>query len=342
MGSRTLPDLDQVGHRGWKKACVTLAQSLNATAGPAGALGFLLPDEEYTALTGTSSFVPLERPDPTDEGKYKLLKREFDREQEANATLRKEVFASVPTPVLERTPGYDPEYGILRVDLRTLWVTLRKRAAFASQAVYEKALAALAIPYAMGTSMEAYISSHTALHRECNSIGYALNQGDKLRAFIGGIGGLEGHFATTLAVWEERMGQTPDQRTFEDGGAQSPLPSLIPEEKAPKEKRRQTATSAPQPVSEYEGLATIVRRAAMRLPATALATAATFGTRIPDPQPPLVAAAAAHLAKKLDQWCWTHGKGAHSSEECRKRAKGHRPEATAARPMGGPAPRASR
>ena len=150
MALRTVPNLDQVGHREWKKASVTLAQSLNATAGPAGALGFLLPDEEYMALSGGSSFVPLEKPDPTDEAKYKILKREYDREQEANATLRREVFASVPTPVLEHTPGYDPEYGVLRIDLRVLWVALRKRAHFATQAIYEKALAALAVPYAMG------------------------------------------------------------------------------------------------------------------------------------------------------------------------------------------------
>jgi len=341
MGSGTLPDLDQVGHRVWKQACVSLAQSLNPTAGPAGALGFLLP-EEYAALTGASSFVPLEKPKPEDTAAYKAKKRDYDREQEAKATLRREVFASVPAPVLERTLGYDADYGVLRLDLRVLWETLRKRAVFASHAIYEKALAALAAPYAMGTSMEGYISGHAALHRECATLGYTLNQGDKLRFFLGGLGGYEGPFATTLAVWEERVGQNPEQRTFEDGGSQAPLPPLLHAEDKPKTRQKEASCASTSTAPEYEGLATVIRRAAMRFPPAALATAATFGTRIQDPPQPPVAAATASNARKPVLWCWTHGKGAHSSAECRKRAKGHRPEATATHPMGGPAPRASR
>jgi len=342
MGSGSVPDLEQVGYRVWKKACVGLAQSLNTAACSAGALGFLLPETEYCALTGVSAFVPLTRPDPED-GTYKTKKREFDREQEAKATLRQGIFASVPAPVLERIPGYDPEYGILRLDLRVLWEALRERAAFASHTLYEKALAALAVPYMLGTSMEGYISSHTALHRECTSIGFALNQGDKLRFFIGGIGGYEGPFSTTLAVWEERLGQEPQRRTFEDGGAQIPLPPLLQDEGKPRQGRSRASASVPDPhVAEYEGLATIVRRAAMRFPPTAVATAATFGTRVQEPQQPPLMAAVTHVAKKPDQWCWSHGKGSHAGSECRNRAKGHRPEATATHPMGGPAPRTSR
>ena len=342
MGLEAVPDLEQVGYRVWKKECVGLAQSLNTAASSAGALGFLLPEAEYSTLTGTSAFVPLTRPDPED-GSYKTKKREFDREQEAKATLRRQIFASVPAPVLERIPGYDPEYGILRLDLRVLWEALRERAVFASPTLYEKALAALAVPYVLGTSMEGYISSHTALHRECKSIGFALNQGDKLRFFIGGIGGYEGPFSTTLAVWEERLGRKPHQRTFEDGGAEAALPPLIPDEgKGPKGKNKASAAPLEHPVVEYEGLATIVRRAAMRFPPTAVATAATFGTRVQEPQQPPLMAAATHVPKKPDQWCWSHGKGSHAGSECRNRAKGHRPEATATHPMGGPAPRASR
>ena len=321
---------------------MALAQSLNATAGPAGALGFLLPDEEYTTLTGASPFTPIEKPELEDTSAYKLRKREYDREQEARAHLRREIFASVPAAVLERTPGYDEEYGIVRLDLRVLWETVRKRAAFSSHTLYEKALATLSLPDALGASMEVHISNHTALHRECATIGYALNQGDKLRLFIGGIGGYEGPFATTLAVWEEQMGRCPEQRTFEDGGTQIPLPPLLQAEGRGRAKRRDGASAPSATAPEHEGLATIVRRAAMRFPPTAAATAATFGTRVQDPQQPLVAAATAGTDKRPVQWCWTHGKGAHSGAECKRRAKGHRPEATAARPMGGPAPRASR
>ena len=343
MGLDTLPDYEQAGHQAWVRECVALAQSLNAPAGQTGALGFLLPDQEFAKLTGGASFTPLGRPLP-DEEHYGTLKKAFDHEQQAHAALRKAIFASVPPRILEHAPGYDPEYGVLRLDLRVLWDTLRARAAFASHTVYEKALAALAVPYVMGASVEDFLHTHAALHRECTRIGYSLNQGDKLRFLIGGLGGYQGPFATTLAIWESKTGRHPKRRTFEDGGKQEPLPPLTPppDPKQTKAKAKAVAAAPPSEAPEYEGLATIVRRAALQFPPAAMATAASYGAHVPEPQQLTMAATVAHVVKKTDQWCWTHGKGTHSGEECRKRAKGHRPDATAARPMGGPAPRASR
>lgn len=339
MGLHDLPDLDKVGYQAWAVACVEYAQSLNAPSGPAGALGFLLSDEDYGGLMAGAVFAPLEKPGDTDVSGYKQRKREYDQEQEAKATLRRGLFASIPISVLERMPGYDSAFGTVRLDLRVVWDGVRRRAIFSSHTLYEGALTKLAIPYEMGTSMETHISRHAALHRECKAMGFPLNHGDKLRFFIGGVGGYGGPFATTLAVWEEEVGRVPEQRTFEDGdSASQPLSQLVSDAKAKKKASAATAAAGPP----YEGLATVVRRAALRFPPSAMATAATFGSLVQPMAPAQALLAAAPTQKKAADWCWTHGRCHHSGKDCKRPAPGHRPEATATRPLGGPAPQRPR
>ena len=339
MGYDVLPDLDKVGHQAWAVACVEYAQSLNAPSGPAGALGFLLSDEDYAGLMAGAVFAPLEKPEDIDAPGYKQRKRDYDQEQQAKAALRRELFASIPTPVLELTPGYDSTFGTVRLDLRVVWEAVRRRAIFSSHTLYEGALAKLAVPYEMGTSMETHISRQAALHRECKAMGFPLNQGDKLRFFIRGLGGYGGPFATTLTVWEEEVGRIPEQRTFEDGdGAPTPPPQPAVDSKGRKKGGAAPAQAGPS----YEGLATVVRRAAMRFPPSATATAATFGSHVQGRAPPQAMTAAAPMQKRNADWCWTHGRCHHSGKDCKRPAPGHRPEATATRPLGGPAPQRSR
>ena len=150
-----LPALDKVGYRAWRTACVELAQTLDPASGDFGLLGFLLEDEEYTTCTGGTSFEPFVEP-ANDARDVKLARRLFERQRESLARFRRAVLASVPGAVLAAAPGYHPDFGTTRVDLRGLVTFLQKRSTFSSPTLYEGVLEQLATPFVDGSSMEEY------------------------------------------------------------------------------------------------------------------------------------------------------------------------------------------
>ena len=335
-----LPTLEAVGFRPWKAAAVELARSLCPAAGDFGLVGYLFADEEFAAYSGSSEgFHPTARPpSPGDKGAKEHLKL-FVQEQEGLTLLRRAVLASLTPAVLQASPGFDPDYGATKVTLRDLLSFLQKRSTFSSPTLYENALENLARPLPPGSSVEEYLAAHRALHLECDRVGYPLNQGDKLRFLVRGVGGYEGPFATTLAVWEERVGQVPEQRTFEDGPLADP-PSATHRGTLKKKAPQCEASSSTlvAPLVAYEGLASVLRRAALRVPRLASATAATFGTHALPTAQGETEVALATVAPAKQGWCWSHGACAHQGKDCKNPAKGHRPEATKQHPLGGPAP----
>ena len=347
----SLPGLDTVGFRRWKAAAVELALTLDPAA-PHGALGFLLDEEEFSVFTGETSFAPLELQTLQDDPSVRAAQKAFERQQVAKAQLRRAVFASVPEAVLVAVPGSHPDYGTAAVDLRVLLAFLRRRSTVSSHVLYEQVLLSLGEPFVFGTSFEDFLARHSSLHLECERVGFPLNQGDKLRFLVNGVGGHDGLFATSLAVWEENVAATPERRTFEDAGV---LRERVPQAPPPREKgatkksgKQELPRTATEVVAEacaapaFEGLGTVLKRAALKLAHTAPATAATFGVHARKAEPPVAAAVTHRLGKQQDKWCWTHGPGAHASKDCRSPAPGHRNDASATNRLGGPAPRRGR
>ena len=336
VSSWALPSLEEVGAAEWSRAAVCLARSLFSSR-PDGLVGYLVSDEEYVTLTGGTSFQPASPSQPGTETYDKATDLRWQKEQEALSVLRRCVCASVPSEVLEGCPGYSATYGPLFLDLRTLFAFVLKREKLVSSQRYTDALKVLERAWLPGASFEKYVSAQAAAHRECERMGFSLNQEDKLRRLSEGVGGATGPFALVLELWEEQVAHVPEQRTFEDGVVVEDQP-LLPtpptsqaDVKVKKAKVRDPAPLASSTVPAYEGLATRLKRAALRLAGPRLGTPSQAHPSNPF-SPPSAAAVQGHGSAPLGgtprakgsatrgkgkQWCDNHGWVAHTTHECR-------------------------
>lgn len=338
----SLPHLNEVGATAWAQGCLALARLL-CPARPDGLVGYLLQADEFAELTGGTAFQPTPPSPPGSENFSSAADKRWLREQEGLATLKRLLVGSVPTEVTESCPGYHVEHGSLFLEPRALFGHVKNRERLATSKRYTEALQALDEPLQQGASVERYVAVHSAAHRTCELMGNPLNQEEKLRRFVRGVGGAGGPFALTLGLWEEQVAATPDQRTFEDGATVQPqvlLPTAETDLGRGKKSKGGATVAGGVGVPAYEGLATRVKRAAWRTdalgpepgrgattfsslsPSTAQAPSGRLSVPLPSANLP---SAAAVLNKRTNnsakhkgvEWCDTHGHCSHATRDCR-------------------------
>ena len=211
----SIPKLTNDNYDQWLTATSTAAQQALPTNGKLGGLGLLLPPDEYAAMNQNQPFVPATKPVAVTNAATTHEQLAYDREQLARAALSQAIYASLPPGTLMTAPGYDPTYGASFLELPALFPHVRAKHGNTTLTYYNKAKEALLPQYVMGSDIDSFIATHTAVHLSCVRTENAMNDIDKVECFIAALGGRDGPFSFTIHAWEEDAPSLRD-RKFED------------------------------------------------------------------------------------------------------------------------------
>jgi len=304
---------------GWELAVYDMLEA--AAPGANGLLSFGMAAGAFTALTGDAPLAPQVDPGPPAEGlnvgqtaAHKYLTELFDKEQSGIKSAKTMILASLNAEALGLVT--EPIHGTRRrtivaiMDiLRTTYGTLT-----AADLTHQKTL--LLAPFQPATPVRDYIRRHREVHSMCIAAGQPMTEADAVAALRLGVKHVPSlanavqHFVTTVP--------TVAMQTFEA------LATLLGEAEDNGEAQATTGSAGYSAAStgppEAFSLATMSQM---------IAEAVSKAMNNADSKKPPV------TGKK--HYCWTHGPGGHSSQDCRQPTDGHVRTASNANRQGGAA-----
>lgn len=314
-----------------------------------GLLGFILAPAVYQQRFH-HAFQPFQRPDdPGVNGTtgqwrhHDYLKSSFDCESQAISKFMEAIFASLDSFILSLF--YDPLTRQANMDAMNFFTVMRNRFAIPDPETITQWTRALQIPMSPTESVRDVISAHRELHSQLDlARGYATPEDVKFRSLLAATQGSIHRQA--IITWLTNH-PAAGQQLFND----------LADYLITLDRVLDSLSSAPVG-SMYSGLQVnnaSMTSTALVLEANAVALSSKGGSTSRTLQPDIIqaievavgAAMRAQFSKpnrlpadfnrtsRAKHYCWTHGSGTHSGNDCRNPAVGHVTNASASNPQGG-------
>lgn len=350
-----LPDLGLFNYNQWRQACIDAARSTySASGGRFGGIGLLVTHAEYLNLAG-HAFEPAKPPGllpSTASAATRTTAREaFDRERTAEAALTAAVFKSIPPPTRQNCAGFSAEWGTTKIDLPVMWAHVAQKYGPRGPSSVQQFIAAkktlMEARWSPGVDPDEVLATLRDAMHTCKRTGNDIPPVEQVNAAIEAFGGTAGPLHHTIAAFEEQADSLGSSfRRFED------VPLLTDSDASPSPASSSSSHSAFCP-DTFEGLATRLRKAAMRYNSSTGPTAADYAyaskatvqptmSRAPAPSPqrprmdrrasPQGPPTATRVNRPVmpkdwqpgtSKYCYTHGFETHNSFDCPNPGPGH-------------------
>jgi len=252
----------------------------------------------------------------------------YSDERRAISAFRTALFDSIPAGVLAAAPGYD--YGALShraIEIPLLLEHLREVFGAPTLERYQATLAALEEPQGTRT-FEELVGDHGRHHATAEACGQPLPHLQKIQSFLASLAPATREVAQRAycryaeaeanvgahrfgpLVTKLRVALRAAADTEVGSRVEGPSPNAL------------TAKVQPTTHQSPELILTALKDLTMRV--DRLTTQRQREGTSPSPAP----ATSRERVKKAGRYCWTHGVGAHVSQECRTPGKGHQVGAT--------------
>jgi hypothetical protein len=338
---------EKIDYPSYRQEVISLAAAHGVTdPNGFGQLGHLLPDAEYLALTFPTSIVPasfvrLVDPGPravlptapaavagaaTVFAMWKYDKDQFQLQESTYGEFKAAFLLSLDSN--SRDAIMDPRVGASNRSVKQILAYMDKTWGTPSPSELRTVQSTLTLPYSDHSGLLAFIESHRKVHSFLDLHENKISDLMQVGYLIDAVSPC-GAYSSAIAIWSATLG-TSKAQTFE-----SLADALVLFEGNRDGRATAASHGYAAAANSVKGVPSDIEQAVANaltkyLP-TLVASAATMQPPTPTPSAP-----------PPKHYCWTHGPGTHTSQECLHPASNHDRRATMGNQLGGRADRKKR